>query len=608
MRFFLSFFFFLAALFPNFASCAEDLGGVEAELVFESDCFSLDTASFKGAVKFTIPQGMHTYWKFPGQTGEATDIKVRTFPNMKISDIKWQRPEIFDNYGFYEIGYSDKAWHFFDILSAEKIREKEVVIEADVNFLQCSTVCEPREVKLSFNVPVCNFSHLNEEFQKEYEHIVTPSQEQEIFNKYNELIKNIDKEDENGAENKNNLPSLPKDKETGYASLIQVIVLAFLGGIILNLMPCVLPVVSLKITGLAKAGRKSIKKDSIYYGFGIIFSFISVWLFISMIRASGDALGWGFQLQNPVFVLFLFGLLLVLGLMFSGVIIVSPNISRLIKDEQGAFASGVLAVVLASPCVAPFMGTALAYALVADTFKAFLVFLFLGLGLAFPVMLLAFFTGWIKFLPKTKRWNVMLERILSLPLYISALWLLWVVYIQTGFIGLTIGLLLSLFIILAALFHNKFLWGFAIVVFLGASFFMEEKESAAISTHNLDNKESISWENFSAERLSEAISEGKGVFIDFTAGWCLTCLANEKVVLERERTAKLFKQADIVALRADFTLKDEEITKALADYGRRGVPLYVYYPPRKGNEIVSPVFLPQILTFNWLEKVILGEK
>jgi len=292
---------------------------------------------------------------------------------------------------------------------------------------------------------------------------------------------------------------------------------------------------------------------------------------------------------------------LLLGMLFSGFVTVPPQLTRFANGEQSAFASGVLAVFLASPCIAPFMGTAIAYALTFGGIKAFSVFFFLGLGLAFPFVFLAFFKGWVKYLPKTKRWNIILERVLAIPLYISALWLLGVVYAQTGIGGFVIALFLTVMSILAAFFRHKILWFFLVATLVAGIMFIKQTEKP----QEFMNGEYISWQDYSAEALSAAVSSGNPVFVDFTATWCLTCMANERIVLERQAVAELFKSENIVALKADFTLKDENIMRALQNYGANGVPLYVYYPKKTdGNQPVKPVILPQILTFDTIEKTI----
>lgn len=611
MRFF--FFIFLILSFFTTAKTAysADLQKVKAELIFASSCLDSETGTVKGAVKFTIPEGMHTYWKFAGQTGEPTDIRISTVPEANVSEIEWQIPEIFNNFGFYEIIYSQKAWHFFDINLVRDsentfILDDNMHIDADVTFLQCSNVCEPRQVHLSAELPICKAKSYESEFQKEYELVATPQQEEDILKAYKQLTSTADKKDNTKDDNFGTEPDVllyPVDTSFN-GNLWQIILIAFLGGIILNFMPCVLPLVSVKLMNLTKARNKSIKKESLWYGFGIIFSFLTVWFFISLIRAGGESLGWGFQLQNPSFVLFLFALLLLLGMIFSGLVIVPAQLTKFIRAEQSAFASGVLAVFLASPCVAPFMGTAVAYALTYGGAGAFLVFFFLGLGLAFPFMLLAFFDGWIKYLPKTKRWNTILEKVLSIPLYVSAVWLLGVIYAQTGEGGLIIALFVALVAIIAAVLRYRVLWIAAIGALTAGMMFIHQAEQPKDFATSF-----ISWQEYSPEALSLAVSKGNPVFVDFTAKWCLTCLVNERLVLEIEKTADLFAAEKVIAMKADFTLKDENIANALTEYGATGVPLYVYYSASKDEgKAAKPIILPQILTFDRLQQAIKEDK
>ncbi len=602
MRFFLLFFLIFAVFGSPDKAYSSDSSGVKAELVFASSCIESDTSEIKSAVKFAIPAGMHTYWKFAGQTGEPTEIHISANKEVNVSDIKWQIPEIVNNYGFYEIVYSQKAWHFFDIYPSS-ISAEGLTVDADVTFLQCSNVCEPRSVNLSAHLPVCTKNKVNNhEFADEYKLIASPEKEDDILRAYEQLTS--DQPDDATSDNDTKEPVPDSSLENN--SLWQIILLSFFGGIILNLMPCVLPVISIKLLGLTKAKDKSIKKESLWYGLGIIFSFLTVWLFIVLIKEGGESLGWGFQLQNPSFVLFMFILLMIIGMIFSGLVVIPPQLTKFIKSEQSAFASGILAVFLASPCVAPFMGTAIAYALTFGGAKAFTVFFFLGFGLAFPFVFLAFFNKWIKYLPKTKRWNVYLQKILAIPLYISSVWLLGVIYFQTGWGGFAIALFTAFMFILAAFFRHRILWLISFAALTAGIMFIHQaeqpKEDAIIGHH-------IKWNEYSPEALTLAVSSGDAVFIDFTAKWCLTCLVNEKLVLEREKTLDLFELEKVIAMKADFTLKDKSIIKALNEYGGTGVPLYVYYPKASDDgEEVKPVILPQILTFTALRHAVKGEK
>ena len=605
MRFFLFIFLILSVFGKVESAYCTVSDGVKADLAFESFCMSADSDKIKAAVKFTIPGGMHTYWKFAGQTGEPTEISLSAYPAAEFSDIEWQTPQIYDNMGFYEIIYLQKAWHFFDVMFPSKLADMtdttdKIRVNAKVTFLQCGNLCEPRQIDLSAELSVCelpNNQRYSLEFKNEYRLVASPQKEQEILSEYHRLA-----DDENTAENNNKTADEPKDTKGAFDndSLLYIILLAFLGGILLNFMPCVLPVVSIKLLSLAKARDKSIKKDSLWYGLGIVFSFLAVWLFICLIRAGGETIGWGFQLQNPPFVLFLFVLLLVLALVFSGFITVPPQLTRFVNNEQSAFSSGVLAVFLASPCVAPFMGTAVAYALAIGGLNAFCVFLFLGLGLAFPFVFFAFFKGWIKYLPKTSSFNVVLERVLSVPLYISALWLLDVIYAQTGCNGLVSAICSAIAVVAAVVLRRRVLWLFLAMFFVISLVFVSYSDKL----HEPPAKKLIDWQEYSAEALTLAISSGKPAFVDFTAKWCLTCMANEHLVLERQATAALFADHNIALFKADFTLKDDTIMAALQKYGSNGVPLYVYYPQSSGDKPVKPVVLPQILTFDRLEQAV----
>ena len=372
-----------------------------------------------------------------------------------------------------------------------------------------------------------------------------------------------------------------------------VLLLAFSGGLLLNLMPCVFPVISLKIFGLMKASEKAVRKNALFYTVGVVATFMTVAAAVLVVKSTGGLLGWGFQLQSPAFVLFMISLLLVLGLMFSGFIAVPEFIkgTGAGAGKNSALMSGVLAVLLAAPCVAPFMGTAVAYGLLASWQEAMLVFLFMGLGMAFPILILAFFRGWVRFMPKSGRWMRLVQEALAIPLYLSVAWLLWVLEKQTGPAGFSIAVAVQIFIIIAAFLRKKVVWYFALAGLIFALFMIKEDVQK--------DKDSF-WQAYSEQALKENLASGKAVFLKFSADWCLTCLVNEKLVLDNSDVRELLIKYGAVPMEADWTARDEEILRALNGYGKNGVPLYVFY--KKGQSM--PIILPRIITKTDVEKAV----
>jgi thiol:disulfide interchange protein len=379
-------------------------------------------------------------------------------------------------------------------------------------------------------------------------------------------------------------------------SLATVLLFALLGGMILNLMPCVFPILSIKVLSFTTT-HQSIRSRHIHglvYTAGVVLSFVAIAIVMLALRAAGESIGWGFQLQSPLFVIFLIYLFFVMGLGLSGYLEIGSNLmalGQLSKSHSGltsSFMTGVLAAVIASPCTAPFMGPALGFAISQPTYVALLVFAFLGLGMALPFILLAWIPGLSKRLPRPGAWMDTFKQFLAFPLYITAVWLLWVAGRQTsmdvaaavvtGLVLLVMGLWLWK---LSARPAGKLL---AIAV-LGAAL------AAPVVTVSEDSEES-DFQAYSPELLTELRASGQPVFINLTADWCITCLVNERVALSSEKVTRLINDQGIVYLKGDWTNNDPQITALLNQFQRSGVPLYLVYPRGSGPTQI----LPQILS------------
>ncbi|GAB59887.1 protein-disulfide reductase DsbD family protein [Rheinheimera nanhaiensis] len=384
-----------------------------------------------------------------------------------------------------------------------------------------------------------------------------------------------------------------------------ILLLAASGGLLLNLMPCVFPVLSLKALSLASNGqqRSAQQRDALLYSAGVVLSFALLALLLIALRAAGQAVGWGFQLQNPYLVALLVYLLFALGLSLSGVVqfglglMNSGSSLASAKGGKGAFFTGVLAVVVASPCTAPFMGTALGYAVGQSAVVALTVFVALGLGMALPFLLLAFVPGFARLLPKPGAWMESFKQWLAYPLYLSAVWLLWVYGRQTG-IDAQALLLIGVVCVAAAC----WLWGrkqlaqagkvnmvLALLLLLLA--LLLPALTPAVSNAPVQQQSSQHWQSWSAAKLQQLKAEGKPVLVNMTADWCITCLVNERVALNTQSSKAALALYDVTYLKGDWTLRDSAITEYLRLYQRDGVPLYVLYWPGQPPEV-----LPQILT------------
>lgn len=376
--------------------------------------------------------------------------------------------------------------------------------------------------------------------------------------------------------------------------LYTALLFAMLGGIILNLMPCVFPVLSIKALSLTNSGLSTRRRHyhGLAYTAGIISTFIAIAVLLISLRAGGEALGWGFQLQSPLFITALIYLFFVMGLGFSGILEAGAslmNIGQSSTEGQGlrqSYATGVLAAVVASPCTAPFMGTALGAALVQPAPVALTIFAGLGFGMAFPFLLLSWLPGLASRLPRPGAWMETFKQALAFPLYLTSVWLLWVLGRQAGADAVAAVLAGLVFTALAIWLLSKrsaLRAAWAAVALLIA---------LALPLAGTRPAQPALWEPYSPQRLDQLLAAERPVFVNLTADWCITCLANERVALSSADFAATLQNRGIVYLKGDWTNNNPEITALLNANGRNGVPLYLFYAD--GQK--TPIILPQILT------------
>jgi thiol:disulfide interchange protein/DsbC/DsbD-like thiol-disulfide interchange protein len=394
----------------------------------------------------------------------------------------------------------------------------------------------------------------------------------------------------------------------GALSLPFALGFALIGGLLLNLMPCVFPILSLKALGLAASqndDRRASRYEAIAFAAGVVLAFAALGVALAGLRAAGEELGWGFQLQSPAVVTALAMLFFVMALNLSGVFefgsLVPSGVATWSHANRhvNAFASGVLAVAIASPCTAPFMGAALGYALGERTQVTLGVFVALGVGMALPYFALAWFPQWRRTLPRPGPWMVRLKQFLAFPLYATVAWLVWVLAAQVGndaVIRVGIALVLIAFALWAwrtwrSAAHRA--WsGVAVVgavagLLVAWPLFAGERGTPGVREAQATTS---GWQPYSAARVAELTAEGRPVFVDFTAAWCITCQVNERLVLNDASVRDAFARSGVVLVRADWTRRDAAISEALAALGRSGVPAYVIY--RKGR---APQLLPEVL-------------
>jgi len=398
-------------------------------------------------------------------------------------------------------------------------------------------------------------------------------------------------------------------------TLVQALLFALIGGLILNLMPCVFPVLAMKAAAFARlAGheKSEMRRDGIAYTAGVLASFAAMAAVIVAIRASLGEVSWGFQFQSPIFSLLVAYLFFVVGLNLSGVFEIAGGFAGVGQSlttksgVTGAFFTGVLAVVVATPCTAPFMAAALGFALSQPAPVTFAVLLALGAGLAIPYLVLSLTPALQRLMPRPGAWMDQMRQFLAFPMYASAVWMIWVLTQQTGADGVIYalgGMILIAFAIWLlriggaaspATWIRRGVAAVAVLLALAAVIKIgDAPATAADASGGPSNGVNFTgWERFSREKLNEAVAAKKPVFVDFTAAWCITCLVNERVALETAGAHKAFEQTGTVKLKGDWTNRDPEITALLKELGRAGVPLYLYWAPGADR----PEILPQVLT------------
>jgi len=646
---------FLLFLFPSlFANqIVIDTGHANVSLVKNSYDLKAD-GSYIG-IKFELDKNWHTYWKNPGDSGGALEI-VWELPNrFKLDQISWPKPELIPYPPLMTYGYNNEVIFPFKVIQNELNTNEEIRVSVD--FLICADVCIPEKAYINTSIADIPLDNKLDFFIEQVPNITLPTEAYLSNNtlelKFSKTDKSIDQvyfysDIENVVEHaavqklteeeysyslkiqlfdssklseisgvvvidgkpfkvKSSLVNTPEIELFDELNLLQAVLFAFIGGLILNLMPCVFPVISLKVLSFVALGGKSLSKvrlHSLSFAFGVVLTFLTIALAIILLKQSGSVLGWGFQLQSPVVVsilaliMFLIGLVLLMDINIGSSLTrlgTSPNVN---PNYMNSFSTGVLAVIVASPCTAPFMGAAIGYAILQPAIITLPVFLSLALGFAFPYLLLTANPGLISSIPKPGKWMETLKEFFAFPMFATSLWLVWVFSIQVNSDQLITLLIcfftVSIFMWVYKTFRNQIIiFGSSLLtilfLFTQINNFSTSQETSSRLNDSID-----SW-YFGIEE--EFQGSQQAYFINYTAAWCITCQANDKVALSRMKVKEFMAANDIKYVVADWTNKDKSILDALNKYGRSGVPLYVYWKP--GME--KPSILPAILS----EKIVL---
>jgi thiol:disulfide interchange protein/DsbC/DsbD-like thiol-disulfide interchange protein len=399
---------------------------------------------------------------------------------------------------------------------------------------------------------------------------------------------------------RNNAASTAPASGLGFASAL---LFALIGGMILNLMPCVFPVLAIKVVGFTKHAedRHGHRVSGMAYTAGVLASFVALGGLMLALRAGGEQLGWGFQLQSPAVVAALAALFTLVALNFAGLFEFGSLLPSGVASLQAkhpvldAFLTGVLAVAVASPCTAPFMGASLGLAISLPATQALAIFLLLGFGLALPYLLASFVPAVARWLPRPGAWMDTFRRLLAFPMFAAVAWLVWVLGQQTGVDGA--GALLALLVALSMLVWTLTLRGrtrvvlaslavlvLAGIAWSGGGILTRPASGTVVSAHD-DTR----WQPWTPERVQQLVAAGQPVFVDFTAAWCVTCQYNKKTTLSNREVIADFDAGRYTLLRADWTRRDPVITAALAQLGRNGVPVYVVYRPGRAPQVLSEV-------------------
>ena len=637
--------FSILLLFSFFGSAEiVDTGHARISLIKDHSDFVPGT-SINIGLKVSMDKGWHTYWRNPGDSGGPIVIDWDLPKGFSVSDIKWPLPEKIEYPPLMTYGYEDFV--IYPMVLSIPAEYSDDYFEMAADILICADVCIPESGKISSNLldiesdsliyewlesipskslPITtslndNNLEIRFTFEKEIKEIyffpdennsIDYSSKQNFYKKdddyflsiklFNDEFQNISGVLDIDGTGYNVSNGKFEDFNEEGLSLITALIFALIGGLILNLMPCVFPVISLKVLSFVSMGGSSprkIRNHALVFTVGVIASFMLIALTIVLLKQAGNFVGWGFQLQSPLIV----GLLS-LVMVFISLVLITDNsfgesltkLGNIGGSENGyysSFLTGVLAVVVASPCTAPFMGAALGYALIQPSGETVPIFLSLSLGFSLPYLLLAANPKLIDFLPKPGDWMVTLKEFFAFPMLATALWLLWVFSLQVNQILVIFLLIGWLLLALNFWIFQKDYKTINKVIFLGISifsmiYFLPETEDIE-TEQNLIIGSATEWYEGIEDDLR---NKNQPYFINFTAAWCITCQSNEITAFSKDGFKSLLEEKNIEYIKADWTNRNDAITRSLKKYGRSGVPFYVYWEPGFEN----PKILPAILT------------
>lgn len=640
---------------------------VKAQLVADTQHIE-PGQKFRLGVLYTMVPKWHIYWKYAGDAGIPTQIDWQLPPGFQAGPVQWPLPTREQEPGGLEVfDYNNEVLLFTEVQAPQQLPSGPIELAAKSNWLVCERECVPGDAQLSLKLNDGGQGPANQDIFSKYSASIPktgappagysvsmkPSGSQMVVEfagvpqgsrldffpvppenvvlnhgkqAGNSVVLSVDGGaaldrlkgvavvESNGKTDAFDVELQPGGQAAANASgasadlvgVLQAVAFALIGGLILNVMPCVLPVISLKIFGfVSEAGERPDKafKLALVFSAGILGCFAVLAAIVTFFRAIGAQVGWGFQFQDYRFVLAIACLVFAFALNLFGVFELTVSaratggLAKLAAGGGygGAFFQGAFATILATPCTAPFLGTASAFAFTQPAWATFLIFFSIGIGMALPYLLLAIQPKWLRYLPKPGEWMVRLKQLLGFLLLATLLWLSWIVgqlrgvdgMVELGGLLLTIGLLAWIkgsFWTPVSSGRSRALAAMSMVAVLVV---------AVASYLFVTAPSGLPWQAFSQQSLDKALQSGRPVFVDFTADWCITCKANERFALDTPAVRQAFAQNQVVVLRADWTHGDAEITQILKEHGRAGVPMYLFYP---GGKDRPPVVLPELIS------------
>ena len=641
---------FLFLFISLHAQATEELKWSKVTLVSPYKTISKKSKKIPIGLSINLRDGWHSYWQNPGESGKALKAKWFLPEESSLKHLNWPLPIRIKFESFTNFIYK-KSFLIQGELSLPKNNSEALHLKASVEWLICKKICIPMSQEVELTLKLAEEAEIDfgwkEVFDKNQarlpqtiegkislqkkrnknQALIVTSQKTQILDlfplekntfslkppsvlftdglRHSLLLSSV----KTRSKLENTKALLVVKNKTGRAgfiytftekkdSVLWFVLLAFLGGLILNFMPCVLPIVFLKFSNTleqAKKEKQTIILGNIFYSVGVISTFVLLAFILRLLKEGGESLGWGFQMQSPYFLLSIIFLFTLMSVNFMGWL--STPLPSFTSFHRGTsyfkhFLTGVLSTAAASPCTVPFMGAAVGYAFLGNTAQMMTIFIFLGLGLSFPYLLLSVFPHWIKLVPTPGNWSTQLKHFMAFPMLATSIWLIYLLNQLESQILLPLLLSLLVFTMGFWLINNSrkrslFKLGISLVLICSSVIY------PYFILYQPPQQAGIEWESFSTQKMTDLLLKKEAIFINFTADWCLTCKLNEGITFKNKKVIQFLQKKNIRTLKGDWTYKNPEISELLTEYNRSGVPFYLYFPV---NSSAPGTVLPELLT------------